>query len=347
MEFYEKLSSIAFLRNSYVFKFLFVAFIGIHIPLIGILFFVLYAKTNFSTTSLLLFSLVMTLIATAVTLFVLKKLIQPIELASKALNDYKIDRKITPLPLRFSDEAGLLLFNIHDSILESEKFITEKQNLVYLLSHDLRTFASNPQSLAKMILDANPSEEIKVLAEMICKSSTEQFQYIEKFIKMLKEQDEMLHTSSETKAIAVENIVEIVENQISHSIISKKMKLIKKIEIATIHLKIDQELLARVIYNLVHNAIKFSLPESEIQLEISNHQQKTYIKVIDQGIGFENGDSDKIFSKFTKMSRLGTLNESSTGIGLYLCRQVIEKNGGVLTASSEGHNKGAVFTIVF
>ena len=55
----------------------------------------------------------------------------------------------------------------------------------------------------------------------------------------------------------------------------------------------------------------------------------------------------KMFDKFTKMSRLGTSNESSTGIGLYLCRQIIEKNNGRLTATSEGKNKGATFTISF
>lgn len=347
MKFYEKLSSIGFLRNSYVFKFLFVAFIGIHIPLIGILFFVLYNKTNFSTTSLLFFSLVMTLIATVVTLVVLKKLIHPIELASKALKEYKSSRKITSLPLNYADEAGLLLTNIHDSIQKSEKFITEKQDLIYLLSHDLKTFAGNPKSLATMILETNPSDEVKELAEMICQSSSEQFQYIEKFIKMLKEQDEMLNANLEFKIIALDEIVESIENQVNQAVISKKIKLIKNVETTAVPLKIDQELLTRVIYNLVYNAIKFSLPDSEIYLKVYSDKKKTYIEVIDQGIGFEQHENEKMFAKFTTMSRLGTNNEGSTGIGLYLSRQIIERHDGMLISNSEGVNKGAVFTIIF
>ena len=47
------------------------------------------------------------------------------------------------------------------------------------------------------------------------------------------------------------------------------------------------------------------------------------------------------------MSRLGTANESSTGIGLYLCKKIVEKNKGKLTALSEGRNKGAEFKIEF
>lgn len=347
MKFYEKLSSIGFLRDSYVFKFLFVAFVGIHIPLIGILFFVLFSKANFTATSLFIFSLVMTLIATVVTLIVLKKLIEPIELASKALKEYKSSRKLTSLPLNYTDEAGLLLNNINDSILKSEKFITEKQDLIYLLSHDLRTFAGNPKSLAIMILETNPSNEVKELAEMICQSSTEQFQYIENFIKMLKEQDEMLQTAVEVKEINLKSMIDGITLQLRQSMAAKKIELIRNIGIERIDLKIDSELLTRVIFNLLHNAIKFSFSDSKIQIDVFNDKEKTVIRIKDQGVGFDSKDNEKIFAKFTKMSRPGTSDESSTGIGLYLCRQIIERNGGALLAGSEGINKGAVFIIVF
>ncbi|WP_235972962.1 sensor histidine kinase [Flavobacterium undicola] len=233
------------------------------------------------------------------------------------MSDYKLNRIITSLPHHFSDEAGLLLFNIHDSILESEKFITEKKDLIYLLSHDLKTFTSNPQSLAKMILDANPSDEVKELAKLIYDSSAEQFRYIENFRRMLKEQDEMLNANLEFKIIALDEIVESIENQVNQAVISKKIKLIKNIETTTVHLKIDQELLTRVIFNLVYNAIKFSLADSEIYLKVYSDKEKTYIDVIDQGIGFEQHDNEKMFAKFTKMSRLGTNSEGSTGIAVF------------------------------
>ena len=347
MKLYEKLSAISFLKKSYAFKFLFVAFIGIHIPLIGILLFVLFAKGDFSVAGLLVFSLVMTLIATGVTLWILKKLIQPIELASKALNDYKLNRTITNLPVHFSDEAGLLLFNIHDSILESESFITEKQDLIYLLSHDLKTFAGNPKSLARLILETNPSDEVKELAQLICESSTEQYQYIQNFIQMLKEQDEMLQTSPDVKLVDLENIIQVVENQIFQSVNAKRIQLVKKLDLKTLQLVINPELLTRVIYNLMSNAVKFSFFDSVIEIQSFQDEKGLHIKVIDKGVGFDSENSQKIFDKFTKMSRLGTSNESSTGIGLYLCRQIIEKNNGRLTATSEGKNKGATFTISF
>ena len=153
MQLYKRLSRVGFLQNSYAFKFLFVAFLGIHIPLIGILFFVLYAPNTISSHMILLFALVMTLIATAITLVVLKKLIHPIELASNALNNYRKNRTMPLLPIEYKDEAGLLMRNILETVQDNEKYINEKQDLVYLLSHDLRTFTGNSQSLSQFILN--------------------------------------------------------------------------------------------------------------------------------------------------------------------------------------------------
>src|SRR3990167_9949639 len=109
MKLYRQLSQIRFLKSSYAFKFLFVAFVGIHIPLIGMLFYVLYGNQSVSAFSILVFALLMTLVATGLTLVILKQLILPIEVASKTLDNYRKDRTISPLPTNFKDEVGTLM----------------------------------------------------------------------------------------------------------------------------------------------------------------------------------------------------------------------------------------------
>ncbi|PBI85723.1 Signal transduction histidine-protein kinase ArlS [Flavobacterium sp. ACN2] len=347
MKLYHKLSKISFLKKSYAFKFLFVAFIGIHIPLIGILFFVLFFEHEVSSASILIFSLIMTLLATAITLLVLNKVIKPIAIASKALDDYRDSRKIAALPTDYTDEAGLLLCNIQESINEAENFINEKQDLVYMLSHDLKNFAGNPQGLAKLIISEEPSESVKNMAELICESTELQFRYIENFIKLLKEQDDVVKVNPEVKTVLFSNIVPFINEQVEQRLLDKNIKMDLVLECNEAKLKIDEGLLVQVLVNLISNAVKFSYFDSEIKVRIFSADSKLIITVKDYGMGFDRNQIEELFKKFTKMSRLGTANEGSTGIGLYLCKKIIERNKGRLTASSEGKNKGAEFKIEF
>ncbi|WP_244160769.1 sensor histidine kinase [Flavobacterium defluvii] len=335
------------MKKSYAFKFLFVAFIGIHIPLIGILFFVLFFEHTISPTSILIFSLIMTLLATGATLLVLNQLIKPISIASKSLDDYRNNRKLSILPTDYTDEAGLLMCNIQESIYESESFINEKQDLIYMLSHDLKNFAGNPQGLAKLILSENPSESIKHLADLICESTNLQFRYIENFIKLLKEQDQVVKTNQEIRTISFENILPFINEQVEQRLIDKNIILNLSVEVNEAKLRIDEGLLVQVLVNLISNAIKFSYFDSVVKVRIYKENSNVVITVADRGIGFDKNQIEELFKKFTKMSRLGTANESSTGIGLYLCKKIIEKNRGQLTAASEGKNKGAEFKIEF
>ncbi|WP_253251853.1 sensor histidine kinase KdpD [Flavobacterium sp. ACN2] len=289
----------------------------------------------------------MTLLATAITLLVLNKVIKPIAIASKALDDYRDSRKIAALPTDYTDEAGLLLCNIQESINEAENFINEKQDLVYMLSHDLKNFAGNPQGLAKLIISEEPSESVKNMAELICESTELQFRYIENFIKLLKEQDDVVKVNPEVKTVLFSNIVPFINEQVEQRLLDKNIKMDLVLECNEAKLKIDEGLLVQVLVNLISNAVKFSYFDSEIKVRIFSADSKLIITVKDYGMGFDRNQIEELFKKFTKMSRLGTANEGSTGIGLYLCKKIIERNKGRLTASSEGKNKGAEFKIEF
>jgi len=347
MQLYKRLSRFGFLQNNYAFKFLFIAFLGIHIPLIGILFFVLFVEQSASPIAILIFALVMTLIATAITLIVLKRLIQPIELASNALNNYRKERIMPLLPIEFKDEAGLLLRNILETIQDNEKYINEKQDLMYLLSHDLRTFTGNSQSLAQLILAESTNETVNEYASLIAQSTSQQLHFIESFLKLLKAQDELLHSNPELQNISFEAIHSSVSEQVQQQLALKHIKLNSIIEVKEKALLINPELLVRVLVNMVDNAIKFSFPESEIQVKYFIKNDQMQIAVTDNGVGFNVGQSEILFQKFTSQKKKGTANEASTGLGLYLCKTIVERYKGSLQATSEGENKGATFTVRF
>ena len=343
---YEKIDKIPFLRKSYTNKFLFVAFLGIHIPLIGVTLYVFANNAIVSTSFFLIVTLALTLIATVITLLVLKKLIEPIELASGAMFNYQNSKLVPELPMHFKDETGVLLATIQTSIDNNEKYLKDKQDLIYLLSHDLRGFTANVKGLAALIKEEYSTGMITEYAEMIELTTEQQLAFIATCIQLIKEEDEIYGKDSTLTLINLKDIVQDVFDQLLTRLGAKKIDLKIQIDIPNVMLTIDKELLTRVLFNLVDNAIKFSYPSSIITINADLDHAKLRISVSDQGLGFKPEDGIKLFDKFTTKGRVGTNNEASTGIGLYLCKRIVEKYQGSIEAKSEGVNKGAIFSIV-
>lgn len=132
---------------------------------------------------------------------------------------------------------------------------------------------------------------------------------------------------------------------------------------ATIDLMVNQKIIAvpgqirQLFQNLISNAIKFTVegqpPLVEIKSEILRgdalypelEQNKDYCRIVvkDNGIGFDQQYADKIFELF---QRLHTRNEyQGTGIGLAVCKKIVEKHNGIIKVSSK-QNEGTVFTII-
>ncbi|MFV5689361.1 sensor histidine kinase [Flavobacterium sp. ZT3R25] len=164
---------------------------------------------------------------------------------------------------------------------------------------------------------------------------------------MIKDEDEISKKETDPKNVQIASVLSRVGEQVAQKLASKKIKLITVIEIEEARLKIEEDLLIRVLVNLIDNAIKFSLPESEIKVSVHLNKGQLAFVVSDSGIGFDPKYKEELFKKFTNRSRLGTANEPSTGIGLYLCRKIVEKYQGKLLAESGGINEGATFSFFF
>ena len=347
MKLYSNLSKISFLKKSYTNKFFFVAFLGIHIPLIGLIITLIFNKNAFSTQAILLFTLGFTLLATAVTLYVIKKIIVPINLASLSLAQYRKYRTVPNLPLRFKDEAGKLLYNVQKTISDTETYLNQKQDLVSLLTHDIKNFVSQPKGLALLLLDENDITEIRDIAKLIVASSDNQLEFLESFIHLLREEEALSAVEVESNTVNFTEIILDIERQLAVKLQEKNIILQKNIIQTNVKLFADEVLLSSVVFNLLHNAVKFSQPNSAISVDVGLNKEHLEIKIRDQGIGFTDKQKGQLFSKFSKISRKGTSREDSVGIGLYLCLQIVTKFSGYLYANSDGANKGAVFTVGF
>lgn len=109
---------------------------------------------------------------------------------------------------------------------------------------------------------------------------------------------------------------------------------------------LDQDYLARILDNLISNAIKFSPRNSKVTLSSEKLNGFYSIKVKDKGPGFSNADRKFLFQKFKKLSARPTAGESSNGLGLAIVKILVDRMGGVIELQTDSHN-GSEFTVRF
>ena len=106
----------------------------------------------------------------------------------------------------------------------------------------------------------------------------------------------------------------------------------------------DRSAVVQVIGNLVSNGIKYSPRERKIAISVLGLDQYVIIKVKDHGLGFSEKDKKLVFQKYKKLSAQPTGGESSSGIGLFIVKMLIEKMNGIISFESE-QRVGTEFTI--
>jgi signal transduction histidine kinase len=97
----------------------------------------------------------------------------------------------------------------------------------------------------------------------------------------------------------------------------------------------DVNFLSLVIRNLVTNALKFTHEKGEIKITCEYGENDVEVSVTDNGVGMTKEELNKLFNEESHYSRIGTANEAGTGIGLLLCKEFIELDGGKIWAESE------------
>lgn len=342
---YRKLSRLKPIAKSYTLKFLFIAFLGIHIPLIGLIVFIVSFPGDIPSSTVFLLTLGLTLSATVVTLLVLKGLLSPLHETKEALEQYILKRELPELPTHYPDEAGVLMHRTQDTIVKLDNLIEEKKDLIGLLSHDLRMPLSNIKLLSEHLKSAKnlPESQQAEIATMIWNSAEQQLKIFQRILDILKYED--IETLNLTlKNVPARPMIEAAWAEMQQVAQKKDIQLVIDDHYDG-KVRVDRQLFPQVIKNLLSNAIKFSQPSSVVTVTINRKDDKAVITVTDTGIGFDNTTAEGLFERFTSRSKKGTDNEGSVGMGLYLSRKIVQAHEGHLTAVSRGLSQGATFTI--
>jgi signal transduction histidine kinase len=222
----------------------------------------------------------------------------------------------------------------------------QKDKFFSIIAHDLRGpftgFLGLTELLAEEINEMD-KEEIQYAAVNMRKSAKNLNLLLDNLLEWSSIERGLLPffpNENNLDKVVKESVAPLLENAAKKEI-TIETKINQDIKIFA-----DHHILQSVIRNILSNAVKFTPRKGSVKIEAHEDLQNTIISITDTGIGMNSEMVENIFKLDTKNNRNGTENEPSTGLGLILCKEFIEKHGGKICVESE-EKKGTTFSFNF
>ncbi|MCF0069616.1 ATP-binding protein [Dyadobacter sp. CY261] len=219
---------------------------------------------------------------------------------------------------------------LQDTVNALEQAEMEKEDVLRIVAHDLRNPIAAMISASDMLFwDQVPSDEQAMIIDVIQQSGQLAFGLI----------GQILQSSPDRKKIikSEEDLAEIIQSCIDMlSYKGKEKKQTIYYDYAEAMVPVDREKIWRVFSNLLSNAVKFSPAESAIQVNLQKRSDTMLLTIEDKGIGIPEDLKGQIFLHSNVARRTGTAGEQSFGIGLSICKQIVEAHEGKIWFESIG-----------
>lgn len=219
----------------------------------------------------------------------------------------------------------------------------EKDKFFSILAHDLRSPFNSFLGLTQIMADDLPSltmSQIQEIAFRMSNSANNLYRLLDNLLQWAQMQQGLL--SFNPVSVHLSKLIEATLDTFNEMARNKDIK-IGNFVYENVKVYCDMAMLQVVVRNLVSNAIKFTPKGGKISIKhqfIDNNMIQ--VMVIDNGIGMSNTLLNNLFYLGEKTSRKGTEGESSTGLGLNLCKDFVERNGGNIWVESK-ENVGSTF----
>ena len=265
---------------------------------------------------------------------------------TKTIKDKNLKKtNIEGLKLR-NDEIGLLSSSLDDMTLELQKRISHAENFSTDLVHEIRNPLASLKSASEILQDTNEIDQRIKLINILSHDVQRIERLITDYSQMLK--DEVALSKEKIRRLDIEPIIKSVVDDfnniytvkrginISYQTDGKNKYFINGIE----------NRLEQIIANLLENAISFSEDNKDIIVKVSKtNDKKIIINVLDEGQGFKEKDTEKIFKRFYS-NRPDKFGQHS-GLGLNIVKNLVDLHNGSIKASNRIDQKGASMEIIF
>ncbi|GGF29936.1 sensor histidine kinase [Echinicola rosea] len=220
---------------------------------------------------------------------------------------------------------------------------TTKDRLLSIISHDLRNPIHSLTQFVEMVEYGWVKEdEFRSMLPSFAKNLKDVSSFMENLLEWAQTQlkGESIQAVKINVTQEVQEVISLFKNQLD-----AKGSQVTFCAEKTIYAFADLNMIRLVIRNLIGNAIKFCDKEDQILIKIVGQGELVEVIVEDTGVGIAAENMEKIFSS-KPFTTIGTQNEKGTGLGLMLCKDFVEKNGGEIWVESElGNGASFHFTI--
>ncbi len=234
--------------------------------------------------------------------------------------------------------------SLEQKIEELKELDRLKDDFLNTTSHELKTPLIPIKSQIQLLMAGDYGDlnkEQKESLEMISRNSERLNKLVADVLEASKYRSKKINSIS--KKISLQKIIQSTVEEMRPGAREKEIDLATKLtdlpEIAA-----DPARISQVISNLLNNAIKFTPEKGKIEIEANNLEKEVVVKITDTGVGISPKNLEKLFTPFSQLDSGLARKHSGTGLGLVICKEIIEAHGGKIWAESQGEGKGSVFS---
>lgn len=231
---------------------------------------------------------------------------------------------------------------LHLNALQLRERLEEKTALFASTVHDLKTPLLGIRQLSALVLDdATLSEDGRRKLELIRATADEAMGRVDQLLATATDEEGMRGWVP----VKIETLVTDVVRRLRPHAECKEQRLRCRFLDASCRVEGDELRLQEAVGNLVSNALKYSPQGETIDVAVTSSAERVRISVSDNGPGLSEDDQKRLFSPFQRLTPQPTGNERSSGVGLYITKQVMNLHGGeVELRTAEG--EGSTFALV-
>lgn len=225
---------------------------------------------------------------------------------------------------------------------ELKSLNASKDKFFSIIAHDLKSPLSGLLGFTELLVDEFDdlqTEEVKEFIGHSHQAAINLNALLENLLEWSRIQTG--NFALEPSKVNVESVFDDMISLFNQYARNKKIRLEKKVD-AALYVIADQNMFKTILRNLVSNGIKFTKENGSVHLTAIANEKFVNITVQDTGIGLSQENINKLFRIDINYTTLGTNKERGTGLGLVLCKELVEKNGGKIWVESE-IGKGAKF----